>query len=83
MEALIIDFLKNKEQPGLKFNNTAIVVETKTKKISKKKSDQEKDALRVLEEYGIGDPQMVLREILEARQGEQVEHSKIKLKNLK
>jgi len=82
-EARILNYLKEKEQPGVKYNGTAVVIETKTKRASKKAKDREGDALQVLKDHGIHNARDVLDEILEARKGESVPNHKIKIKKLK
>lgn len=82
LEEYIVIFLKQKDQPGLKYDNTAIIVETKAKRTSKKKSEAEIDALRVLEENGVENPQKVLQEIIEARKGYEIEQKKLKIKKI-
>ena len=83
VEENIIMYLRQKEQPGLKYNGTAIIVESKPKRATKKKVEMERDTLRVLEEHGIEDPQSVLQEIIDARRGQETEQDKIKIKKLK
>lgn len=83
VEKNIIDYLDQKEQPGVKYQDFAVIVENKTKHTSKKKKDIEEDSLRILEEYGISNPQSALKEILEARRGEEVDNKKLKIKKIK
>lgn len=83
METYIVDYLKMKDQPGLKYDNTAILVETKSKRVAKKKSDAEEDIIRLLEDHGIDDPRSVLQEIAEAKKGQEIEQNKIKIKKIK
>ena len=64
VEKNVIEYLKEKEQPGVKYQDMAIVIENKTKRINKSKKDIEEDSLKVLEEYGISNPKEVLDEIL-------------------
>ena len=75
----IIEYLNEKEQPGLRDNNTALIIENKPKKLGKSKKDIEKDSLKVLQEHGISNPADVLKEILKARQGDQVQIQQIKI----
>lgn len=82
MEEYIINYLRQKDQPGLKYNDTAIVVETKPKRTAKKKAEAEEDAIRILEDYGIDDPKSVLKELLEARRGYEISYDKIKIKRI-
>lgn len=83
VEKNVMEYLKEKEQPGVKYQDMAIVIENKTKRVNKSKKDIEEDSLRVLEEYGISNPKEVLNDILNARKGEEIENSKIKIKNIK
>jgi hypothetical protein len=83
VEKNIIEYLREKEQPGVKYQDMAIIVENKTKRANKKKKDIEEDSIRILEENGIRDPKNVLDKILDARKGDEVENKKIKIKKLK
>jgi len=82
-EKNIIEFLREKEQPGVKYQDFAVILENKPKRASKKKKDIEEDSIRILEDYGIPNPKSVLFEILEARKGEEIDSQKIKIKKLK
>lgn len=81
-EKNIIEYLREKEQPGVKYQDMAIIIENKTKRTTKKKKDIEEDSIRVLEEHGIRNAKSVLDKILEARKGEEIENKKIKIKKL-
>ena len=70
VESNIMEYLKEKQQPGVKYHDTAIIIENKSKRITKPSKDKEYDSLRVLEEYGIRDAKNVLEQILESRKGE-------------
>jgi len=83
VEENIIIYLRQKDQPGLKYNGTAILVESKPKRTAKKRVEMEEDSLRVLEDRGIDDPQAVLKEIMEARRGCETEQDRIKIKKIK
>jgi hypothetical protein len=81
-EARIVDYLKVKETPGVKFQGKALILQNKESHTKKKKIEQEMDALQVLSKYNIDNPQEVLKEILQARKGNATEVQKIKIKNL-
>lgn len=83
IEQNIVDFLDEKEQPGVKFQDTAIVLEKKQKYTYKGKKDKEEDSLRILEDYGISNPKEVLEELKRANKGNEVESKKIKITKLK
>jgi hypothetical protein len=82
VEARIITYLNEKEQPGLKYNGTAIVIENKNKRASKKSKDREFDALQILKNNGIQNARDILDEIMEARKGQSIPNQKIKIKKL-
>lgn len=76
----ITDYLKEKDQPGVKYKGNEIRITQKTKRISKKKKEQEDDVLQILRNNGIDNPRDVLEQIIEARKGEAVDYSKIIIK---
>lgn len=84
LEKHIAAYIKAKDLPGVKHHGTAVLLEEKTAKAPKAKKDREKDAIEVLEQYGIQkSPDRILKEILKARQGEDITVEKIKMKKVK
>jgi len=83
VEDTIIKFLKEKEHLGVKYQDIAIMLDNKTKRAHKKKTDKESDAIRVLEDHGIRSPKRVLTEINNAQKGQEIVQEKIKLTKLK
>lgn len=83
LESLIVEFLDNKEQVGLKHNDTAIIVETTAKRAVKKQSDRERDVREVLLSYGVDDADNALKDLLTAYRGEKLEEKKLKIKALR
>lgn len=81
-ESRIVEYLKVKETPGVKFQGKALILQSKESHTKKKKVEQEMDALQVLSKYNIDNPQEALKEILQARKGNATEVHKIKIKNL-
>tara|TARA_A100001011_G_scaffold360447_1_gene407743 strand:- start:1573 stop:1932 length:360 start_codon:yes stop_codon:yes gene_type:complete len=79
----IAEYLKNKQQTGIKYNNQAIIIEQKSKIIPKKKKDIENDMLLVLKSLGLNDPRQALNELESVRNNGRQNQDKIKLKNLK
>ena len=80
LEAEIDAYLDAKDQPGLKYKGMAIIRETKPKRKTKKKAEQKADAIYVLEQHGVSDPEKVLEELMEARRGSPTEQRKLKFK---
>lgn len=79
----IQEYLRVKEQPGLKHQGTAILLEEKEARERKKPKESERDSLQVLEQYGIREPEKVLKELAEARKGNPYLKSKLKIKKYK
>lgn len=80
LEISISEYLKSKETPGVKFQGTAVILEQKEIRNSKKPKQRDSEAINILEKYGIKSPEKVLTELLEARKGEKIISSKIKMK---
>ena len=83
IEQNIVNFLDQKDQPGVKFQDTAIVLETKQKYSYKGKKDKEEDSLRILEDHGIPNSKEVLDLLKRAGKGTEIESKKIKITKLK
>ena len=82
LEKQVISYLNEKEQPGVKYKNTAIIIENKPKRLGKTKKDIESESIRILQESGIANPREVLERITKSRKGDQVQIQKVKLKNI-
>ena len=80
LESEIDAYLDVKDQPGLKYKGMAIIRETKQKRQPKKKNEQLSDAIQVLKQYGIDDPQKVFEEVMEARRGVPTTQRVLKIK---
>lgn len=83
IEHEIASYLKSKEQPGVKHQGMAIVLEEKEVASHKKAKDRDADAILVLERYNIPDAQKVLAELLDARKGDLKITEKLKVKKIK
>ena len=78
LETSIVNYLNEKEQKGLKFEGSALILENKIRRVSKSKQKAEDDCVRILRENGVNNPQEVLGQILESRKGEAIKHNKLK-----
>ena len=83
IEDQIGDYLDAKDQPGLKYKGTAIIRETKSKRLMKKKADARADAIYVLEQHGVDEPSKVFDEVMDARRGSPTDQRKLKFKKYK
>ena len=79
----ISSFLKAREQPGVKFQGTAIILEEKPKALHKKQKDKDADTMLVLERLGVENPKEALLEILASRKGDLITSEKLKVKKYK
>jgi hypothetical protein len=80
IEQSIAEFLNARNLPGVKDDSgIAIVVEEKILRAHKRNKDRDNDALQILEKYGVHSPEKVLKEVLDARKGEEKRGHKIKL----
>jgi hypothetical protein len=79
----IVEYLNEKEQPGVKFQGNAIVVEDKEKYISKKKKESQTDCIEFLSQYNIDNPEEVLKKLHEIKKGIPEKIQKIKIKKIK
>jgi hypothetical protein len=82
-EIRISSFLKARDQPGVKFQGTAIILEEKQKSLPKKPKDKDADTILVLERLGVSDPQKALQEIISARKGDTIHSNKLKVQKYK
>ena len=70
LEKYIADYLKERNQPGVKLNETAVVVKEVTRRRQKNKSDFKESQLSVLAHHNIPNPELILEKLREAGLGE-------------
>lgn len=83
VENRIIQYLHEKDQPGVKYHGQTIKLENKNQRLPKKKVDKETDAAKILADYGIPDPMKTLKDILNAHHGDTIQVPKLKIKPIK
>ena len=83
LEKDIISYLNEKNIPGVKDKDTAIIIENKKKRIPGGKKNAEQESIKILESHGILNAKNVLNEILEARKGNNIEMQKVKVTDIK
>jgi len=81
VESKIINYLNEHDQPGVKYNNKAIMIENKTTKKRRTKAERENGMLEVLKSYNIPNPEKAMDEILKAK-SEETETMKLKFKKI-
>ena len=80
VETHICNYLKSKNEPGVRYDGVALILDEKERRSRKKKNDQLKDSLDVLRRYGITNPQHALDELLESRRGDTQLNTKLTVK---
>ena len=83
IEGRIAQFLKSKDQIGVKHHGMAVVIEEKEVNGPKKMKERDADAIGVLSQYGIKEPDKVFAELMKARKGDKVVTEKLSVKKLK
>jgi len=83
VENRISVYLNDKNQPGVKYNGSAIILERKEKRTRMSKKEKEQCAISVLNKYNISNSKNVLDEIQESMKGAPTEITKIKITKIK
>jgi hypothetical protein len=82
-EAVLKENLKNycreAKKPGVKYNNTVVMLETKPGRSRKKKAEQRASQAEVLRSRGINVDDSLLTALEEARRGEAIEVQRLKV----
>ena len=81
-EQNIINYLKEKDQQGVKFDGNALIINTEPKPVTKPKKLKEESYIRVLEEFGLENPKNVLEELFKAGKDEK-KVTKLQIRKLK
>lgn len=77
----ISSYLEDKKLPGVKCNSISVQFDERKGRERKKKEDKKKDALAVLSQSGISNPERILKQINDAQRGQEVVVKKLKLIN--
>lgn len=65
-------YLEFHSLPGVKFRGTEYRLKEKKARAPKKPKERDEDAVKVLEEEGVQDPEDLLKRLLDARKGDQI-----------
>ena len=82
IESHITEYLKMKEQSGLKYNGQAILLESKPKYSTKPCKEKKDDVKSFLAGLGLDDIDGAYEKLLEVQRGELVDNNKLKFKKL-
>ena len=79
----ICNYMKENEQPGVRYKNQAILLETKKKNAVKKKAELETDTIEILRKHGVVNAAKALEEIKKAKKGESLDFETVKITEIK
>ncbi len=83
LEEKIEKILVEKDQPGVKYKDVAVILDkNKIKRMPKKKAQKEEDGINVLKHYGIDNAEKIFNEVLETMKGEEVQKNAIRIKEI-
>lgn len=82
LESNISEYLKSKDQEGLKYNGQAIIVENKEKYATKPKKTKQSDIKLLLQNLGVDNPDDAYNKLIECQKGEAITHQKLAFKRL-
>jgi hypothetical protein len=82
-ETRISDFLSQKNQPGVKYNGNAIILEKKQKRAYMSKKAKEEGALSILQKYNINNSKSILDELRDSMKGNSTDIFKLKITKIK
>jgi hypothetical protein len=83
IETYIQQYLISKQQNGLKYNGTAILLDNNEKPKRKKQKDITNDSINILKKYDIENPEQLLSELTKIKKGSPEKKVKLKLKKYK
>jgi hypothetical protein len=83
VESSIVEYLADKDTPGVKYKDSTIRVKNTMKRPILKKSESLDNTRKLLESYGIKDPDSFIAELNDAKKGEAVEKNTILIKKMK
>jgi hypothetical protein len=80
LEDNIAEYLKSKEQTGIKYNGQAIIIENKQKKLIKSHKAKQEDVKLLFQTLGVTDPQKAYDQLQEIQKGISIPHQKLTIK---
>jgi len=82
LEQQINEYLKFRDQPGIKYGSLIIFAEEKQKRVTKKKKVKEADTVKLLESAGVKNPKEFYQTMIESFKGEKTTVDSIKMKSI-
>lgn len=82
LEQTIKDYLKEKNQNGLKYNGQAILVENIEKRPNKSKKEKYESSISFLSSIGVSNPEEAYKNLEDLKKGEAIEKTTLKFKKI-
>jgi 3-mercaptopyruvate sulfurtransferase SseA len=82
LDQKILEFLDEKNLPGAKYKNIAVVSSDKSSRIRKKKTEKMEEAVSILRHHGISNGEKIFHEIQEALKGDQTSKKVLKISDV-
>ena len=82
VERNITEYLRAKDQNGLKYNGEAIILERKERRPAKNKKSKQEDLINLLRDLGVDDPIEAYDRVVDVQRGDPIEKFNLKVKNL-
>ena len=83
LEEKIEKILLEKDQPGVKYKDVAVILDKgKYERLPKKKAQKEEDGINVLKHYGIDNAEKIFNEVIETMKGDEVPKNAIRIKEI-
>jgi hypothetical protein len=79
----IAEYLREKNQPGVKYGDLVVLSKESIRRKRLKKKEKEEKAIAVLEDMGVADAKTALTNILDSMKGEQYTTETIQIKETK
>ena len=81
IESLVVKFLDDKEQMGVRYKGTALIAKNKNTRTRRKEKDKVADGQAILRKYGVHNSERIIKEVIEAMKGEVKQGKTIKVTN--
>jgi hypothetical protein len=82
LEDNISEYLKSKDQNGIKYNGQAIIIENKQKHLTKPRKIKQEDVKLLFQTLGVKDPQHAYDQLQEIQKGVSITHQKLTIKSI-
>ena len=83
IEEEIAQYLRAKEQAGVKYRGRTVVLQTKERRPAKQRTQKKQDVMELLGTLGISDREHAYDQLMEAQKGDPIERESVKISRIK